>query len=279
MAATTVVTDGATTVTYLPDGQIELCAASWFVDLDRHPRHRKLLDAEGPYLRANVGAVLVRGLEGPTVLIDAGLGPVHAPRPSRSADGTVIGALRGGDLIDSMAAAGVAPTDIDVICFTHLDDDHTGWLRRSDKFADAELVVVAEEWAELDAGRRTSISAGAREVHVVPFHEMRIRSDIQPILAAGHTPGHPAYLAGQPPLALIAGDAFHWRTQITHPDTPVRVDRDRGKAAAARRDLLARAAALGTPLVTTHLDPPIARPTLTNGEFSWESINDTGITL
>ncbi|WP_461666595.1 MBL fold metallo-hydrolase [Gordonia sputi] len=275
--ATTELTDGATSVTYLRDGHIELRTAHWFVDLDQHPRHRKLLAAEGPYLQANVGAILVRGSAGPTVLIDAGLGPVHAPRPTH--DGAIIGALHGGDLLDSMATVGITPTDIDIICFTHLDDDHTGWLRRTDVFAAAELVIATQEWATLDPERQTAIAAGARTVRIVPFHKMQTRSDLQPIPAAGHTPGHSAYLAGQPPLALISGDAFHWHTQITHPDTHVQVDSDRNAAAATRRNLLNRAAVLGTPLVTAHLNPPVAHLTTANREFSWESTDDSDITL
>jgi glyoxylase-like metal-dependent hydrolase (beta-lactamase superfamily II) len=34
----------------------------------------------------------------------------------------------GGDLLDNLAALGVAPTDIDTVLFSHLHPDHVGWV-------------------------------------------------------------------------------------------------------------------------------------------------------
>ncbi|WP_222719737.1 MBL fold metallo-hydrolase [Actinokineospora xionganensis] len=36
--------------------------------------------------------------------------------------------FRGGDLISSPAAEGLAPSDVDTVFFTHLHHDHVGWV-------------------------------------------------------------------------------------------------------------------------------------------------------
>ena len=67
-----------------------------------------------------IGCYLIRTSDR-VVLIDVGLGPQRQQLP----DGME---LSGGDLLNGLAAAGTARTEItDVIC-THLHSDHVGWL-------------------------------------------------------------------------------------------------------------------------------------------------------
>lgn len=174
------------TVWFIPDGTVELAAHRWFRDLDAHPEHARALLPDYPYLRANVGVTLVRPRgPGPPVLIDAGLGPVRTPRPPRG--GSVAGAVTGGALRGNLAAIGLYPSDIDLICFTHLDDDHVGWLRHSDAFASIPLLVTSEEWEWISDRKRDELAA-RHPVNLAPAGEFRA-APVFAKAAAGHTPG------------------------------------------------------------------------------------------
>ena len=71
------------------------------------------LDADG-LMGVNFGGFLVRTPEH-VVVVDTGIG------------GGAIPELPIGSFPDELAAAGVAPDDVDVVVFTHLHFDHVGW--------------------------------------------------------------------------------------------------------------------------------------------------------
>ena len=98
-----VVSDGH--ITFTPHEYYQTTAEAW-------EPHKRWLEADGK-LVVPIGCFLVRSA-GTTVLIDTGLGPVHS------------GPYHGGELISSLAAAGVQPEDIDVVFMTHLHADHCG---------------------------------------------------------------------------------------------------------------------------------------------------------
>ncbi|MGW4114061.1 MBL fold metallo-hydrolase [Actinosynnema sp. NPDC004786] len=264
-------TTSEATVWFVPDGTVELTAARWFRDLDAHPDHLRALEREGPYLPANVGVVLVcpHGA-GPTVLIDAGLGPVRVARPP---DGDrIIGAASGGALLDNLAAIGVRPADIDLICFTHLDDDHVGWVRHTDALASIPLVVSIEEWAWASRRKRAELAA-RNPVRLVPaggFAEPPVFARA----AVGHTPGHCIYLIGNPPSAVVTGDALHWHTQVAFHRTHVTVDEDPGAAVLVRGALITELARLGVPALTAHLRHPVGRVAVVGNAYRWEPVDE-----
>ncbi|GLW90039.1 MBL fold metallo-hydrolase [Actinokineospora globicatena] len=258
------------TIWFVPDGNVELASARWFSDLDAHPDHRSDLVPAGPYLPATIGATLVRPHgAGPTVLIDAGLGPVRAPRPPRG--DSVIGAVSGGALLDNLATIGVRPADIDLICFTHLDDDHIGWVRHSAALASIPLVVAGEEWDWAPPRKRAELAA-RNPVRLVPAGGFAA-PPVFSRAAVGHTPGHCVYLVGDPPSAVVTGDALHWHTQVAHHRTRVTVDADPDAAVRTRGRLITDLARLGVPAVTAHLWRPVGRVVATGDTYRWEPID------
>ena len=139
-----------------------------------------------------------------TVLIDTGGGGLMGPVAGR--------------LLGNLAAAGVAPGDINAILLTHLHVDHVGGL------ADASGAAVG--------GRVTRFTGG----EPVPG----IAAESLP----GHTPGHTGYrIAGDEGGLLIWGDIVHRPdVQSRFPGVTMAFDVDPAQAEATRRLVLARAA-------------------------------------
>ncbi|MEV0027905.1 MBL fold metallo-hydrolase [Nocardia sp. NPDC050793] len=211
---------GEHTITYLPDGVALLEPDAWLPDSDEKvwTEHSDLIDGDG-YLVASVGALLVEH-RGRAMLIDAGFGPLAVP--------TAVGLLRGGQLLDSFAAAGKNPADIELIAITHLHMDHIGWLwahapgHTHRPFADASVVVGRTEW---DHPELAAVDGTPREVLDIFAHQVRTigaGEDIFPGVTAmatpGHSLGHTGYLIESGGQRLIAfGDALTTPAQIAHP--------------------------------------------------------------
>ena len=75
----------------------------------------ELLDDDGN-LTLNLGAWLVLS-QGTTILVDSGIGGRPNDFPAKATPA----------LPDVMREAGVSPDEIDIVAFTHLHFDHTGW--------------------------------------------------------------------------------------------------------------------------------------------------------
>lgn len=165
----------------------------------------ELISQDG-YLTGSIGSLLVTGPD-MTVLIDAGFGPRHLPA-TRSHPS--LGAMNGG----AMAAAGGLPARLDAALFTHLHDDHTGWLNSdgapgpllrnttlmaSEKELQTNGLVNAQGWAAARSG-----------AEILP--------GITAVATPGHTPGHMSYLIeSQGESLLCFGDVMHSPVQVSHP--------------------------------------------------------------
>src|SRR2546421_9315747 len=96
-------------------------------------------------LASRVGTYIVRTPRH-TVLIDTGVGN-DKPR-----DGSPVWHMRRGGFLDDLAAAGVAPEQVDVVLCTHLHVDHVGWNTRlvdgrwRPTFPRARYLFAGEEW-------------------------------------------------------------------------------------------------------------------------------------
>jgi glyoxylase-like metal-dependent hydrolase (beta-lactamase superfamily II) len=114
------VTLGATTVTYLPDGEVHLHPSVLFPASgpDGWAVYAPYLDSDGR-LPVSVGSFLIR-TGAHKILVDLGLGRVDFEVPG-------IASFTGGTLLDSLAGEDLEPADIDTIVFTHLHHDHVGW--------------------------------------------------------------------------------------------------------------------------------------------------------
>ncbi|WP_068056356.1 MBL fold metallo-hydrolase [Nocardia xishanensis] len=211
---------GEHTITYLPDGVALLEPEAWLPEADDQvwTEHAHLINDDG-YLVGSVGALLIE-YRGRAMLVDAGFGPLAVP--------TAVGLLRGGQLLDSFAAAGKDPREIELIAVTHLHMDHIGWLwahppGHTDRpFADVRVVVGRTEWqhpelAAVDGTPREVLDIFAHQVRTISADE-EIFPGVTAIPAPGHSLGHTGYLIESSGQRLITfGDALTTPAQITHP--------------------------------------------------------------
>ncbi|MFJ9950667.1 MBL fold metallo-hydrolase [Kitasatospora sp. NPDC091207] len=242
---------GDTTVSYVPDGDVRLRP------LDLLPgttdevwaAHPEYLDADG-HLVGSVGALLVeRGSR--ALLIDAGFGP----RTYEAPEGP-LATIRGGALVDSLAALGRGPEDIEAVAFTHLHADHLGWAclpaPGGDRpvFSHAAHLISEPEWdgrgVLADQGTAEQVAALARRVRTVADGE-EVFPGVRVRITPGHTVGHAEYVITGGGRRLIAfGDAVHSPIQIDHPDWSSGFDHDLARTAGHRARLVAELAEPGT---------------------------------
>jgi glyoxylase-like metal-dependent hydrolase (beta-lactamase superfamily II) len=200
----------------------------------------------------------VRLDDGPTVVVDAGIGPADAPAASW--------APVPGGLPDSLAEAGIAPDDVDAVVLTHLHTDHIGWAMRDGRpyFPNARYLM---QRAELAAIRRHRAPAGpyatepllAAGLLDLLDGEHRLAPALRVVAAPGHTPGHQvALLETAGDNLLLTGDLLVHTVQLVAPDLPYGHEMDADAARASREALLRDLA--GRPgratLATAHLGEP-----------------------
>ncbi|GAA4811119.1 MBL fold metallo-hydrolase [Streptomyces ziwulingensis] len=245
---------GETKVTFIPDGAVKFLPLGWLPASTEEAwaAHPEYLDESGQ-LTGSIGALLVEH-GGRALLIDAGFGP----RALAAEPGSPIGALYGGDLLDSLARAGRSPEDIEAVAITHLHGDHVGWLAQplpsgggSPAFPQAEYLLTEPEWA----ARHTMEAHGVdKDLIDAMTPKVRIVADGQEIfpgvrvqLVPGHTPGHTAYVITSGEQRMIAfGDAMHSPIQITHPEWSAAPDHDTAQSTDFRRRLVAELQEPGT---------------------------------
>lgn len=241
---------GELKISYVPDGAVELKPLGWLADSTEEywAAHPEYLDASGN-LVASIGGLLVEHGER-ALLIDAGFGPQAWPADPEH---PFIGAIHGGELLDSLAALGRAPEEIEAVAFTHLHTDHLGWaclpVPGTDRiaFAGARYLFSEPEWAQ----RRPNAGHGVTQEMLTTL-EPQVRTvvddeeifpGVRVLLTPGHTPGHTAYTITSGGRRLIAfGDAMHTSVQIDHPDWSAGPDHDPVESAVHRRRLVAELA-------------------------------------
>jgi glyoxylase-like metal-dependent hydrolase (beta-lactamase superfamily II) len=205
-------------------------------------------------LLVNTGARLV--------LFDAGTGGQFGP-------GT--GALAG-----ALAAAGLAPKDIDAIVISHFHPDHINGIKDKDGrkvFVNAEILVPAPEWDYwMDEARLQTVPdamrtqfLNARRVfrdiagEVTRFQPGReVAPGIASIAAFGHTPGHTVFAiaSGSQSMLALADTTNHPWLFARHPHWQGSFDIDGAMAVETRKRLLDRAAADRMPVHGYHFPFP-----------------------
>jgi glyoxylase-like metal-dependent hydrolase (beta-lactamase superfamily II) len=202
-----------------------------------------------------------------TVLIDTCVGN-HKDRPEFPAFNRL-------DVpwLDRLAAAGVAPEQVDFVMCTHLHVDHVGWNTRLSSgrwvptFPNARYLFgrrELEHWT----------SAGAPEMNRAP-----IQDSVLPIVAAGlsqvvddgyclddtltvepthgHTAGHVMIRARSGgATGLFTGDTMHNPIQCCYPDVNTAFCEDQVAARAVRRRIFGEAAEHGHLLLPVHFGAP-----------------------
>ncbi|MCC6210631.1 MAG: MBL fold metallo-hydrolase [Burkholderiales bacterium] len=162
--------------------------------------------------------------------------------------------------LERLAAAGVAPEEVDVVLCTHLHADHVGWNTRLDNgrwiptFPNARYLFSESENAYWQAQVATVLkeNAGRRAVYedsVLPVIEAgqarlldgahRLSAELLIEPAPGHTPGHIVLkIASAGEHGLCCGDAIHHPVQLYHPEWNTQFCVDQELARQTRRCLL-----------------------------------------
>jgi methylmalonyl-CoA epimerase len=131
----------------LSDGYFRLDGGAMFGAIPRTLWERRVHADERHRILLGLRPLLVRGAR--TMLIDAGVGD---KLPAKAAD--IYGLDRTWQLDHSLAAAGVAPSAIDIVLATHLHFDHAGGFTADaggalrPRFPRAQYIVRRGEWDE-----------------------------------------------------------------------------------------------------------------------------------
>ena len=219
-----------------------------------------------------------------TVLVDACVGNdkerrFHAPWAHR----------RSTRWLDNLAAAGLAPENIDFVMCTHLHADHVGWNTRLSggrwvpTFPNARYVFARteyEHWIALNEGGK-KYSDGCIDDSVLPVVEAgqaeivaddhRFDEAIRFVPTPGHTPGHVAIeLASRGARGVLSGDICHTPLQCREPGWSAVGCSDRARSAATRRAFLERHCDTGTLVMTAHFPSPSVGFVRARGDaFDW----------
>jgi glyoxylase-like metal-dependent hydrolase (beta-lactamase superfamily II) len=254
---------GDLTVHPLFDGTAVLAPEMWAGS--DWTEHRHLIDEAGKVV-VPVGAFLVRVGE-KLLLLDAGVGDEHDDM------------FDGGELLNSLAAVGVQPSDIDVIVISHLHSDHMGWLERDGAatFERATIRIGAADWeyfvATATGGRKRAerLQAIADHVELIDHDATQILPGVTSMATPGHTPGHTSTVISSGDERLIVlGDALHCPAQLTEVEWQFIYDVDPVLAVESRRSLLRQAEQTGTTLLPCHFPAMQAARLLTgHGTRRW----------
>lgn len=192
-----------------------------------------------------------------------------------------------GKLQASLAAAGMAATDITDIFISHLHGDHVGGLVDAAgalAFPNAGVHIAAAEWqvlrgltaeqgAAFGVGNVTSLVAAiAPKVATFAAGGEIIPGVVRAVDVKGHTAGHSAYLigSGTDSLLYIGDSLHHYVVSVQKPEWNLAFDSDQATAAASRQQLLQQNAASGQRIHAVHFPfPGLGRFTSQAGGFAW----------
>lgn len=191
-----------------------------------------------------VDALLVVG-QGRVMLFDTGLGPgVH------------------GALMQSLAQAGVAPTQVTDVFVTHSHGDHVGGLAAADgalAFPNATVRMSAAEWAWMRTHEGQAKLVALIAPEVATFSPgAQVAPGVTAVALPGHTPGHVGYRIRSGGADLFdIGDLAHSAVlSLGHPGWAIGYDADRAQGARTRQTVLPELAASGERVFAPHFPYP-----------------------
>ncbi|MHC9296973.1 MBL fold metallo-hydrolase [Mycobacterium sp. LTG2003] len=205
--------------------------------------------------------------EGTIILVDTGVGN-HKSRPH-----SPVWHDLDTEFLGNLAAAGVAPDDVDLVINTHLHVDHVGWNTYLDgdswvpTFPNATYLMPRPDFEFWNPDNSRHSNAGQRDVFVdsvAPVHaagqtllwesNFQIDGNLTLEPAPGHTPGSSVLtLHSGGDRAVFVGDMLHTALQFVEPDTNSCFCEDPELAKATRHRVLGTAADTNTLVFPAHL--------------------------
>ena len=186
------ITLGDFELTAVSDGTYHLDGGAYFGVVPKVLWERKLKADERNRVRSGLNSVVVRTGEH-TILIETGIGNKLSEKMS---------AIYGqpAKLLDNLAAAGVAPEEVDIVINSHLHFDHCGWntVRQNGKivpaFPRAKYYAQEGEWRHAHEGQRDAVSYMTENYDpLVESGQMRLLKgdcEIVPGISVRVYPGH-----------------------------------------------------------------------------------------
>ena len=174
-------------------------------------------------MELGLNCLLLRS-RGRTILIETGVGGKPGDRDAATP-------AQDGTLLDSLAALGVTPEEIDVVVNTHLHADHCGWntsIRPGGDevlvptFPNAKYVINATEWDDAThPNERTRATYLSRNLDPIADRlelvdgEHQITDEVIFVPVRGHTEGHSTVVirSGQE-WGVYVGDMAQHRVQL-----------------------------------------------------------------
>jgi glyoxylase-like metal-dependent hydrolase (beta-lactamase superfamily II) len=177
--------------------------------------------------------------------------------------------------LDSLAALGLGPGDVDFVMCTHLHTDHVGWNTRLDNgrwvptFPNARYIFSRQEYEAWDSNCDPKFTRTHFEDSVLPIvqagraelvsNSYALDDEVWFESTPGHTPDHVAiHLASRGHLAVMSGDILHSPVQVAEPDWEPWPDFDPAMARQTRRRFLEQSCESGALVCTAHFPLPSA---------------------
>ncbi len=224
--------------------------------------------------RLHVRCTLLRS-EGRTILVDTGVGPESAPAFAWSA-------IRG-ELPIELKAAGIDPSEVEIVVITHVHDDHLGWNvaegTADPLFPNARYLIHRADWDlmtssddEEDRAIFDAVLAPLERADVLEISGDRtaLTSELTLVHAPGHTPGHQVVLIDSGDgRAIVTGDLVNHPVQLLQPGVNATSDFEPERAATTRAAFLERIEREGRIVFPTHLPEPSGRFEPDGDRWSW----------
>jgi glyoxylase-like metal-dependent hydrolase (beta-lactamase superfamily II) len=269
---------GSAELIALQDSWAKLPPAMFFPDVQpaSWDAYREFLDADGN-VTLNIGAWAVIS-EGQTILVDTGIGGRPIQMPTRETPA----------LPAVLEAAGIKAADVNVIVYSHLHFDHTGWntVDRDGKavltFPNARHVIQRKEW-EFWTGTQDNRNAARYDTALAPIEaagaldlvdgEYAVTKELTTVPTPGHTPGHVSFvLASGGERAYLIGDAAHQPVQVTEDSWCPGADTDKTMSARSRKELFDRIAREGALIASGHFPfPGLGKAVVQDGGRRWQA--------
>lgn len=224
----------------------------------------------------DVGALLsAAGL--PTDKFHLGLDPLLVKTPDHvllfdTGAGTNFGPTAG-QLLTSLADAGVDPQSVTDIFISHVHGDHVGGLVNAEgklNFPNAKIHISKPEWNFLTSVKADKakefgvqnydalVAAMKPKVDAFAPNAELVKGVVKAVAIKGHTPGHSGYkISSNGESLLYIGDAMHSSIiSVQKPEWPMGFDADQKTAAASRVALLQESEKNGQRIYAVHFPFP-----------------------